>query len=347
VAYTPLFGVGGEVARRAFDRAGFPPLDVVAGEAEPDPDFGGLAFPNPEEPGVLDAVVALAQRTRADVALANDPDADRLGVAVVAQGRWRALSGNEIGALLADHLLRHSQGPDRLVATSLVSSRLVERLADAAGVHFASTLTGFKWIVRPALTHPEWRFVFGYEEALGFAVSPVVRDKDGISAALAFAELTAELRARGSSPAERLVELARLHGLHATRQWSIRFPDRRQGPARSAELMDRIRRGPPPSLAGARVVAVRDLLAADADLPPADVVLWDLDDDSRVVFRPSGTEPKFKIYLEVVRTVPAGDRGPEAARAEADGALDELQADLGRLLGVPPGSSTAAPSVRR
>jgi phosphomannomutase len=337
VAYTPLSGVGLDVARRAFERAGFPPLDVVTSQAQPDPNFGGLAFPNPEEPGVLDAVLALARESGADVALANDPDADRLGVAVPDpdRGGWRPLSGNEIGALLADHLLRHSAGADRLVVASLVSSRLVERLARAAGVHFEATLTGFKWIVRPALAHPEWRFVFGYEEALGFSVSPVVRDKDGIAAALAFAELTAELRAQGSSPVARLVELARAHGLHATRQWSIRFADRHQSLHQASELMERVRRGPPPLLGGQRLATIRDLLAPGSHLPPTDAVLWDLDDGSRIVFRPSGTEPKLKVYLEVVRPVPAGDRTGEAVRQEADGALDTLQGELASLLEVP------------
>jgi phosphomannomutase len=346
VVYTPLCGVGAEVTLAAFARAGFEPPVLVSAQARPDPDFPGLPFPNPEEPGVLDAALATARAVGADLVLAHDPDADRLGVAVPTPGiagtagtagtaaGWRALSGNEIGALLADHLLRHSEGADRLVVATVVSSRLVERLAEAAGVHYAATLTGFKWIVRPALAHPEWRLLFGYEEALGFSVSPAVRDKDGISAALVFAALTAELRTAGSSPLERLGELALEHGLHATGQWSVRFPDRAQGPARAAALMARVRARPPQRLGGRRLAEVRDLRDGD-DLPPADAVIWDFDDRARVVFRPSGTEPKLKVYLELIGEVQAGAAGYEAARAEAVVALGALRAELAELLDLP------------
>ena len=339
VVYTPLCGVGAEVTLAAFARAGFDSPALVTSQARPDPDFPGLPFPNPEEPGVLDAALETARRAGADLVLAQDPDADRLGVAVPTPaadaGGWRPLSGNEIGALLADRLLRHSRGADRLVVATVVSSRLVERLAAAAGVHYAATLTGFKWIVRPALAHPEWRFLFGYEEALGFSVSPVVRDKDGISAALLFAALTAELQEAGSSPLERLGELALEHGLHATDQWSVRFPDRARGPAQAAALMARVRARPPDRLGERRLAELRDLRDG-GELPPADTVIWDFDDRTRVVFRPSGTEPKMKVYLELIdRAVEAGAAGYEAGRARAAGALTALRAELARLLEMP------------
>lgn len=339
VVYTPLCGVGAEVTLAAFARAGFDPPLLVSAQAQPDPDFPGLPFPNPEEPGVLDAAVATARAAGADVVLAQDPDADRLGVAVPtpapAAGGWRPLSGNEIGALLADHLLRHSEGADRLVVATVVSSRLVERLAASAGVRYAATLTGFKWIVRPALTHPEWRFLFGYEEALGFSVTPAVRDKDGISAALCFAALTAELLDAASSPLERLGELAAEHGLHATDQWSIRFPDRARGPAQAAALMARVRSRPPARVGDRHLAEVRDLRAG-GDLPPTDAVIWDFDDRTRVVFRPSGTEPKLKVYLELIDEVAGpGAGGYEAGRARAAGALGALRAELAGLLELP------------
>ena len=198
VVYTAMHGVGRDVLLAAFGRAGFPAPNVVADQCEPDPDFPTVAFPNPEEPGALDLALARAQALGADVILANDPDADRLGVAIPEDdGDWRSLTGDEIGSLLADHVLRNTDGDDRLVATTVVSSRLLSKMAAAHGVHFAETLTGFKWIVRPALEHPEWRFVFGYEEALGYLVGDAVHDKDGIGAALAFAGLVADLKDPG------------------------------------------------------------------------------------------------------------------------------------------------------
>ncbi|MEA3217576.1 MAG: phosphomannomutase [Acidimicrobiia bacterium] len=335
VASTPLCGVGGPLLLKAFRRGGFAAPHVVDKQAAPDPDFPGLPFPNPEEPGVLDAVVALARDIGADLAVANDPDADRLGAAIPDASGWRALSGNEIGALLADHLLRHSTGDDRLLVASVVSSRLVERMAIAAGARFESTLTGFKWVIRPALAHPELRFLFGYEEALGYSVGSVVRDKDGISAALVLAEAVAELKALGTTPAGRLADLARKFGLHGTRQWSIRFTDRLQGASQAAALMERVRSGPPARLAGRRIVAVHDLAQPTGELPPADVVLWDLDDQSRIVFRPSGTEPKLKVYLEVVVPVGAGDDAYRGATAACEARLAELQAELVLMLGLP------------
>ena len=345
VAYSALCGVGGKVACQAFAAAGFSPIEIVRSQQRPDPDFTGLPFPNPEEPGVMAEVMQLARSVGADVAFANDPDADRLGVALpTASGAFRALSGNEIGALLADHLLRFSAadsrsevGDDRLVVSTVVSSRLVASMARAAGVRFAETLTGFKWIVRPALEHPHWRFVFGYEEALGFAVGPVVRDKDGIAAALVFAELTAALKAEGSSPLQRLDELAVEHGLHLSDQVSIRFADRDRGGAAIDELMAAVRSSGVSSFAGSAISARRDLARPTPGdgLAATDAVIWDLADGARLVFRPSGTEPKLKVYLEVIEPVPgaAADAVP-VARAAAQRRLDALVVAVRGLLRV-------------
>ncbi|MPY92151.1 MAG: phospho-sugar mutase [Acidimicrobiia bacterium] len=333
VAFTALHGVGAETMLAAFRRAGFAPPVVVEDQSRPDPAFPGLPFPNPEEPGVLDRLLDVAEGAGAQVALANDPDADRLGVAVPGPGGWRVLTGDEVGALLADHLLRHTSGDDRLVVSTVACSRLVERMSEAAGVRAARTLTGFKWIVRPALEHPEWRFLFGYEEALGYCVGPVVRDKDGISAALLVAEVVADLAGAGSSPAERLAELAGEHGLHATAQWSVRFGDRASGMAGTSALMARLRVDPPGALAGVAVDRVCDLAKGLDGLAPSDVLVWELGDGSRLVVRPSGTEPKLKVYAEVVRLVPpeaAG--GHEEAEREARARLGELRDALRPLL---------------
>ena len=329
IVYTAMHGVGRDVLLAAFGRAGFPAPNVVVEQGEPDPDFPTVAFPNPEEPGALDLALARARAAAADVVLANDPDADRLGVAVpTADGAdWRALSGDEIGALLADHVLRNTEGDDRLVVTTVVSSRLLGRMAAAHGVHFAETLTGFKWIARPALTHPEWRFVFGYEEALGYLVGDVVLDKDGIGAALAFAGLVADLKTRDQTVHDRLAALAEEHGLHATRALTLRF-DGEGGLARITARMAGVRRDLPGTLGGRAVEQVRDLLD-DPWLPVTDALLFSLDGGSRVVMRPSGTEPKLKCYLEVVAPV-AGDL--PGARRRADAALTDLTTDLDQRL---------------
>ena len=320
--YTALHGVGAEVVRAAFARAGFPPLLEVTEQVAPDPDFPTVPLPNPEEPGALDLALHLARAERADVVLANDPDADRLGVAVPdaeVTGGWRVLTGDEIGTLLADDLLRAGGcGPDDVFATTVVSSRLLSVLAREAGVTYGEALTGFKWVVRTV--GPGQRFAFGYEEALGYCVGELVRDKDGITAALAMAALVARLLEEGSSVGDRLNELARRHGVHVTRQRSIRL----QGSdwlERVERVMASVRKGPPEDLAGRAVVAVEDLAQPGRFPVPSDVLVWSLD-GARAVIRPSGTEPKLKAYVEAV--VAVGDGGIAAARAEADGAVDEI-----------------------
>ncbi|MET0414726.1 MAG: phospho-sugar mutase, partial [Actinoplanes sp.] len=250
VAYTPLHGVGGTTLAAAFTTAGFASPAVVRDQAVPDPEFPTVAFPNPEEPGAMDHLLALATSAGADLAIANDPDADRCAVAIPAAGGWRPLRGDELGVLLADHLIR--RGVPGTYATTIVSSQLLGRLCAARGVPYAETLTGFKWIVRAAE-----ELAFGYEEALGYCVSPgLVRDKDGITAALTVAELAAALKAEGRTLGDRLDDLAAEFGVHATDQLSVRVDDL----AEIGAAMGRARRQPPGTLLGAPLTAVDDLL---------------------------------------------------------------------------------------
>jgi phosphomannomutase len=343
IVYTPLHGVGGPVALRVLAGAGFRRVAEVAQQAQPDPDFPTVAFPNPEEPGALDLAIGLASRRQADLVLANDPDADRLGAAVPdrQQTGWQILRGDEIGVLLADHILRHTSGDDRLVATTIVSSSLLERIADAAGVHYAETLTGFKWIARAGLDRPDLRFVFGYEEALGYCAGTMVRDKDGITAALLLAELVADLGSGGTPRTvhDRLDELAAEHGAHVADQWSIRLPGP-TGKARVAALMSRLRQALPTELGGQSVTEVQDLLAgaggyllagAGGSLPPSDVLVLRLG-RSRVMVRPSGTEPKLKLYFEAVEPVRDADVG--RARAAATDTVRRLRQAMAETMGL-------------
>jgi phosphomannomutase len=335
VAYTAMHGVGAAVARRVFATAGFPPPVEVAEQVEPDPDFPTVSFPNPEEPGALDLGLALARREGAAVLIANDPDADRLGVAVpdpAADGGWRALRGDEIGAILAHHLFAHG-GVERgdVVATTIVSSSLLGAMAAAAGAHYVETLTGFKWISRAA--GPDGHLAFGYEEALGFCVSDLVRDKDGITAAVLFAEAVGTEAAAGRTVLDVLDDLARTHGLHHTGQWSVRVSGA-DGLARLRAAMAALRAAPPSELAGRPVGTVDDLIDGDPTrgLAASDVLILRLD-GARIVVRPSGTEPKLKCYVEVVEPV-AADEPVAAARARAAGVLAELVAAMAALTGL-------------
>ncbi|KAA1422406.1 phospho-sugar mutase [Mumia zhuanghuii] len=320
VAYTPMHGVGRDTAERTVVAAGFSPLHVVAEQADPDPDFPTVSFPNPEEPGATDLLLALADQVGADVAIANDPDADRCAVAVPTPAGWHQLSGDEVGVLLADHLLR--LGVAGTYATTIVSSSLLGRLAAAYGQPYAETLTGFKWIGRvPGLA-------YGYEEALGYAVAPpIARDKDGITAMVRVLELAAGLRAEGLTLVDRLDEIARRFGLHATDQLSVRVEDL----SLISTAMARLRREPPGQLGGFAVETVDDLEHGSDTLPPTDGLRLVLAEGARVVVRPSGTEPKLKCYLEVV--VPTAD-GVEAARIAAASRLDAIRSDLSGALGV-------------
>lgn len=293
VAYSPLHGVAGRPLLAAFDRAGLPEPVVVAEQFEPDPTFGDLSFPNPEEPGTMDRLIALAEANGADVALANDPDGDRLGVAIpTPDGSWRRLAGDEIGWLLADHLLRTTSGDDRLVVTTYVSSTLLASIAAAAGVHHVETSTGFKWIARAVLDRPELRFVFGYEQALGYLVARHPLDKDGISAAVRFAELVAAAKAEGRTVQDLLDDLAARFGRHVTFETAVRMD-----PAAGVAAVQALRAAPPAALAGHEVTDVRWIEAAG-------LLRLHLGPDARVQVRPSGTEPKVKIYGEAVGASP-------------------------------------------
>ncbi|MFD3935534.1 phospho-sugar mutase [Streptomyces sp. NPDC058611] len=325
--YTAMHGVGKDVVLAAFARAGFPEPVLVAEQAEPDPAFPTVAFPNPEEPGAMDLSFAKAAEVNPDIVIANDPDADRCAVAVpdgASATGWRMLRGDEVGALLAAHLVR--KGARGVFAESIVSSSLLGRIAEAAGVGYEETLTGFKWIARVEGLR------YGYEEALGYCVDPEgVRDKDGVTAALLVAELASELKEQGRTLTDLLDDLALAHGLHATDQLSVRVSDL----SVIASAMAALRAEPPVSLAGLRVVSAEDLSVGTAALPPTDGLRYYLDGDykARVIVRPSGTEPKLKCYLEVVVPV-AGASGLAAARTRGQEILDAVKKDLAAAAGI-------------
>ncbi|MGW6376800.1 phospho-sugar mutase [Rhodococcus sp. NPDC055112] len=313
IALTPLHGVGGDTAVAALTAAGFTDLHTVTSQFDPDPDFPTVRFPNPEEDGATDALLELAESVGADLAIALDPDADRCAVGVPGPDGWRMLRGDETGVLLGDHVLA-TVGPDPLVATTIVSSQLLAKVAAARGARFAETLTGFKWLVRAGAG-----LAYAYEEALGHCVDPeAVRDKDGISAAVLVADLTAGLKARGRSLTDVLEGYAVEFGVHAGDQVSRRVGH--QGEL--ADLMTRLRADLPRSLAGDEVTA-EDLLDRRGALRADAVVLRG--ERTRMVVRPSGTEPKLKCYLEVI--VDVDDRSDlDRARAEAESRLRELRA---------------------
>ncbi|MGW1374949.1 phospho-sugar mutase [Streptomyces sp. NPDC002446] len=332
VVYTPMHGVGRDTLLAAFDRAGFPAPAVVAEQAEPDPDFPTVAFPNPEEPGAMDLSFATARSVGPDIVIANDPDADRCAVAVPAPGTpegWRMLRGDEVGALLAAHLVR--KGATGTFATTIVSSQLMSRIAAGSTLPYEETLTGFKWLARVDSLR------YAFEEALGYCVDPEgVRDKDGITAALLITELAAELKAAGRGLPDLLDELAVEHGLHATDQLSVRVEDL----SLISDAMRRLREQPPTTLAGLTVDRADDLSQGTEALPPTDGLRYYLSgsaeagiESARVVVRPSGTEPKLKCYLEVVVPVASADGLPEA-RGRAAGTLAAIKGDLSAAAGI-------------
>jgi phosphomannomutase len=314
IAYTPMHGVGHRLASRAFARAGFAGVADEPVQADADGAFRTVAFPNPEEPGAMDRVLALAAETRAELVVANDPDADRLAAAVPdPSGKgYRMLSGNEIGVLLADDALEHADtgGRPKLVVTTVVSSSLLSRMARDRGARYAETLTGFKWIADVAVRAEREgvAFVAGYEEALGYSVGPLVRDKDGIGAALRLAELARHLKASGETLASRLDQLLVAHGLSHQIQWSATLPGS-EGRARIDAAMAALRRSPPQKIGTSPVVRRLDGKSGEevageetrkTGLPPSDLLAFQSEDGARLTVRPSGTEPKIKFYLELV-----------------------------------------------
>ncbi|MDT0610353.1 phospho-sugar mutase [Streptomyces lancefieldiae] len=325
--YTAMHGVGKDTLLAAFARAGFPQPTLVTEQADPDPDFPTVAFPNPEEPGAMDLAFAQARETDPDLVIANDPDADRCAVAVPdgqdenGAQHWRMLRGDEVGALLAAHLVgRQAHGT---FAESIVSSSLLGRIAEKANLPHVETLTGFKWIARVE------NIRYGYEEALGYCVDPEgVRDKDGITAALLITELASTLKENGRTLLDLLDDLAVEHGLHATDQLSVRVEDL----SLIAAAMHRLREQPPARLAGLPVTNAEDLTRGTDKLPPTDGLRYTLD-GARVIVRPSGTEPKLKCYLEVVVPVAAHAGLPEA-RAKATDLLTALKRDLSTAAGI-------------
>jgi len=318
--YTPLHGVGGPLVASAIDATGFDAASVVAEQAEPNPEFPTVTLPNPEEPGVMDLAMALAERIGADLVIGNDADADRCAAAVPIGGRWRMLHGDELGVLLADDALR--RGVQGTFACSVVSSSLLSKMAAAYNQPFVYTLTGFKWIGRvPGLA-------FGYEEALGYCTDPAaVPDKDGISALIRVLALAAQLKAEKSTLADRLDEIAIRYGIHETELLAIRVND----VALIRRAMARLRAEPPQNLIG-QPVSVTDMLHGTEGLPPTDGVRL-VGQAISVVVRPSGTEPKLKCYLEA-RLPPPSSADLRAARGEARSMLERLRSQISATLRV-------------
>ncbi|MEO8827145.1 phospho-sugar mutase [Lapillicoccus sp.] len=324
VVHTALHGVGDDTVRRTFLAAGFAEPIAVPSQAAPDPDFPTVSFPNPEEAGAIDAALAVAREVRPDLVIANDPDADRLAAAVLDDGDWRMLRGDEVGVLLGAHILSGGLPADAVVACSIVSSRQLAAMAAARGVRHEETLTGFKWISRVV------GLVYGYEEALGYCVAPgIARDKDGVSAALVLAQVAAELKAQDRTLLDVLDDLAVEHGVYATDSFSVRVADL----AQMAPVIERLSSQAPREVAGVAVARADDLAAGDGGLPATDGIRWLLDDASRIIVRPSGTEPKLKVYLEAIEPV----HGPDdlvRARAAAAGRLAGVRAVMEQLTRV-------------
>ena len=320
VVHTALHGVGSDTVLAAFTAAGFPEPQAVMTQSAPDPEFPTVTFPNPEEPGAIDAALAQAERVRPDLVIANDPDADRCAVAVAGPDGWRMLRGDEVGALLGQHIINRGVDPDGervVLARSIVSSRLLGAMAEAAGLPAQETLTGFKWIGRVP------RLRFGYEEALGYCVDPAtVPDKDGITAALLMAELAATVKQEGRTLLDVLDDLALAHGVYQTDAFSVRVADL----SLIAPVMERLRTTPPTELGGVQISSAEDLAQGADGLPPTEGLRYLLSDDTRVIVRPSGTEPKLKVYLEAI--VPVEGEDLPVARAEAASRLAAVRATM-------------------
>ena len=305
--YTAMHGVGTETVENVFAKAAYADPILVKAQTDPDPDFPTVAFPNPEEPGAIDLSLVVAREHDGDVVIANDPDADRCAAAINDGGTWRMLSGDELGALFGEYLASNSPEKyrERCFANSIVSSSLLSKIANYHGIEFHETLTGFKWLAKLE------NLGFGYEEAIGYSVDPqTVNDKDGVSAAIALARIAGELKSQGSSISQYLKKIREKYGFHKTIQISIRVADLHN----ISRVLNSIRTAVPTEIAGYKVERFDDLLNPSGDLPPTDGVRFYLEEGIRVIIRPSGTEPKVKCYIEVVRN---GDTPEDHAAAEA------------------------------
>jgi phosphomannomutase len=310
LVYTPLHGVGTYWVMESLHRAKHD-VTIVAEQEKPDGDFPTVSFPNPEEPGALDLAIDTAIKINADAVLANDPDADRVAIAIPNnEGIYTKLTGDQVGLLLSDYLLRYGDwGENPMVATTIVSSSQLADLAKEWGCSYEETLTGFKWIANKAIIHDKTdggRFVIGFEEALGYSIGQVARDKDGVSAILIAADLISFAKQKGQNLWDLLIDIYRRHGLALSTQKSIKKPGS-AGADEIKHMMNNLRSTPPSVIAGSKVICSRDYLnqtSTDAtgvkalSLPKSNVLAYDLDDGGRVIVRPSGTEPKIKFYLE-------------------------------------------------
>ncbi|EOW0800039.1 phospho-sugar mutase [Vibrio parahaemolyticus] len=336
IAYTAMHGVGADMAETLLADAGFKKVASVAEQREPDGTFPTVNFPNPEEAGAMDMVMALGKSVDADIACANDPDADRFAVAVKRpDGEYQMLTGDQVGSLFGDYLLE--QQPNSLVGNTIVSSRLLSSIAKAHGAEYYQTLTGFKWLTNVAMSqeteqHP---FLFAYEEALGYTVGNKVWDKDGLSAIVAFSQLTGKLKAQGKTLWDKLEALYRQHGFYFNAQRSIALDPN------SPPIGDRLRANPPSKIAGKKVSVTEDLKTSvrtfedgseeTINLPASDVLIYHLEDKSRVIVRPSGTEPKLKCYYEVISDFPADmsyEQAQQTAEAKMNALIDAHQKSL-------------------
>lgn len=343
IAYTAMHGVGAPLALQALSEAGFTEVFSVPEQEAPDGRFPTVAFPNPEEAGAMDLVLALAESKGADLVFANDPDADRLAVAVRGRdGGYVQLTGNDLGCLLAHYLLEQGGEGERLVVNTIVSSPMLGAIARAHGAEWEQVLTGFKWIANRALEREAEgaRFVLGYEEALGYTVGTLVRDKDGIGTAVVVADMAAWAHAHGRTLLQELEEAWRRYGMYLSQQVSKVLPGA-EGAQQIADIMTRVRAAKPQELADRRVLAMVDLASSErtrADgvveavaLPKGDVLALELEGEHRVMLRPSGTEPKIKFYFDV-RVDMAGGESVDAARARGETLIAELISGLEALI---------------
>ncbi|WP_199482129.1 phospho-sugar mutase [Vibrio owensii] len=336
IVYTAMHGVGADMAETLLADAGFKKVASVPEQREPDGTFPTVNFPNPEEAGAMDMVMALGKSVDADIACANDPDADRFAVAVKRpDGEYQMLTGDQVGSLFGDYLLQAQ--PNALVGNTIVSSRLLSSIAKAHGAEYYQTLTGFKWLTNVAMTQETEAnpFLFAYEEALGYTVGNKVWDKDGLSALVAFSQLTGKLKAQGKTLWDKLEELYRQHGFYFNAQRSIALDPK------SPPIGDKLRANPPTEIAGKRIEVIEDLklslrFVTDGpteaiDLPASDVLVYHLEDKSRVIVRPSGTEPKLKCYYEVISDFPAEmdyAQANQAAEAKMNALIEAHQQSL-------------------